>query len=241
MPKRRRKKKRIRKQLPKRIIPMVNQDKGFHEKWYPGRDELNIPHPFRCLLLGPPNSGKTMIIKNLVARMDPEFERILIVHCTPDFTDEYNDMGGAQITDQIPGRDEFDRDQKTLVILEDLEFKHMGKEQKARLSRLYGNWSTHGNISICSTSQDFFQIIPLVKRCTNLFIVWPMIDESVQSMIARQMGLSLIGLRRLFALCTEPHDSVWIDKTVDSPFPIRISGYRIINDITRKGESREIS
>jgi hypothetical protein len=31
--------------LPNKIIPLPNPDKNFHEKWYKGRNMLNIPHP----------------------------------------------------------------------------------------------------------------------------------------------------------------------------------------------------
>ena len=41
--------------LPNKIIPISNADKKWHERWYPNRNMLNIPHPFRCCCLGPPN------------------------------------------------------------------------------------------------------------------------------------------------------------------------------------------
>jgi hypothetical protein len=43
--------------LPNKILALPNADKAFHEKWYKGRNHLNIPHPFRCVALGPPNCG----------------------------------------------------------------------------------------------------------------------------------------------------------------------------------------
>ena len=71
MPKPRAKPKTRRKRrLPNKLIVLKNKDKAFHEKWYEGRNILNIPHPARFLLLGPPNSGKTMIIKNAKNRSE---------------------------------------------------------------------------------------------------------------------------------------------------------------------------
>ena len=67
--------------LPNKIIPITNADKKWHERWYPGRNMLNIPHPFRCCCLGPPNVGKTTIIKNLIIRQHPPFEEVYGIHC----------------------------------------------------------------------------------------------------------------------------------------------------------------
>ena len=64
--------------LPKKILPIDNPDKEFHEAWDDKRDMLNIPHPFRSVLLGPPNVGKTTVVKNLIIRQDPPFEEIFV-------------------------------------------------------------------------------------------------------------------------------------------------------------------
>ena len=51
------KKKKKSQSLPNKIIPIPNPDKTFHESWSNSRNPLNIPHPFRCVCLGPPNVG----------------------------------------------------------------------------------------------------------------------------------------------------------------------------------------
>ena len=67
--------------LPNKIIPLPNPDKEFHEAWDKGRNLLNIPHPFRAVFLGPPGSGKSTAVKNILMRADPCFENIIIIHC----------------------------------------------------------------------------------------------------------------------------------------------------------------
>ena len=57
--------------LPDEIIPIKNPDKLFHEKWTGSRNKLNIPHPYRCILMGRPNSGKSTVIKNLLFLISP--------------------------------------------------------------------------------------------------------------------------------------------------------------------------
>ena len=46
--------------LPNKILALPNPDKEFHERWYKNRNMLNLPHPFRCLCLGPPNVGECL-------------------------------------------------------------------------------------------------------------------------------------------------------------------------------------
>ena len=64
------------------IIIIPNDDNKFHEDC--DYDDLcNFPHPFRLILVGPPNSGKTNIIYNILIHKKPPFERILIFHNCP--------------------------------------------------------------------------------------------------------------------------------------------------------------
>ena len=40
---------------------------------------LNFPHPFRGVLLGPPNTGKSTSVKNILIRADPPFKKVTVV------------------------------------------------------------------------------------------------------------------------------------------------------------------
>ena len=53
---------------------------------------LNFPHPFRGVLLGPPNCGKTTTVKNTLMRQEPPFKRMYIIHCDGEYTQEYDDV-----------------------------------------------------------------------------------------------------------------------------------------------------
>ena len=63
--------------LPKELIIIKNPDKQFHEAWKEGRNMVNVPHPFRMVCFGPPNVGKSTVVKNILLRADPPFEEIL--------------------------------------------------------------------------------------------------------------------------------------------------------------------
>ena len=89
-----------RPKLPNRLIAVPNADKGFHEKWTRGRGMLNFPHPFRGA------------IKNIIMHADPPFEEIKVIHCDPEYTQEYDDIEVAA-TNVILSPDEWDGEAKT--------------------------------------------------------------------------------------------------------------------------------
>ena len=138
--------------LPKTILAIPCADKGFHEKWTPHRDLLNLPHPWRSLYCGIPNCGKTNMIKNMLIRANPPFEKVIVVHCSPEFTKEYDDLDNTEIIAEIPNPTEFDGEEKTLVILDDIDLTALSKDQKGNLDRLFGFVSTHMNVSVCLSS-----------------------------------------------------------------------------------------
>ena len=164
-------KKKRKLRLPKRLIMIPNADKHFHQKWRPGRDPLDIIHPFRICCMGPPHVGKTLCVKNICLRCN--FKRIIVIHGLGESTREYDDLEPECVLTEIPSIEFFkDIDSKTLVVLDDIDFKNLNKEQSHILNRLYGTLSTHKQISCILCSQDFFQLPPIIKRCSNFFILW---------------------------------------------------------------------
>jgi hypothetical protein len=214
--------------LPKKILALPNADKAFHESWYKGRDMLNIPHPFRAVALGPPHSGKTNIVKNILLRAKPQFEEVFVIHCDSDYTKEYDDLGVTMLKD-IPTPQEWPGKVKTLVVLDDLEYKTMNKVQRYNLDRLFGFVSTHKHISLILCSQDAFNVPPIVRRCSNLWILWRSPDLDAMSTCARKSGMKAAEFNSLFQeLDIKDHSSLWLDMTNKSPYPLRKDGYEVI-------------
>ena len=219
--------------LPNKILALPNPDKVFHEKWYRNRNMLNIPHPFRCVALGPPNVGKTTIVKNLLIRANPPFEEVVVIHCDSGYTKEYDDIGdNVEMLSEIPAPEDWEGLLKTLVVLDDLEFKGMSKDQKRNLDRLFGYVSTHKNISVILCSQDPFNVPPIVRRCSNLFILWKSNDLDSMANVARKTGFTSEGLKNIFnTLMPDVKDSLWLDTTEKTPYPVRKNGFILINKV----------
>ena len=155
--------------LKNKLIVLPNEDKLWHEE--PTNDLISFPHPFRICLIAPPNSGKSLILKNILLHIEPPFEAIYLVHNDVD-TQEYNNIDLEYIDNTIPSIDEFDSTRKNLLIIEDIDFKNMNKAQKTILDRHMGTNSTHKNISIMLTAQDGFNVPPSIRRMCSVLCLW---------------------------------------------------------------------
>lgn len=222
----------------KGIIKIANPDKTWHEDWRDKvskkgkrytRHPMNIPHPFRAVLLGPPGVGKTTIALNLVMYQKPVFEKVYVIHVDGEFTKEYDALGNYTPLDSIPDPTWWPGDVKSLVIIDDKELKNLGKDQQIALDRLFGYVSTHKHISVILTSQDPFNTPAIVRRCANLWVLWKTKDLDSVANIARKAGLGVHQLRAIFSGFTG-FDSLWIDSTPRTPYPLRVNGIDILTE-----------
>ena len=219
------------KKLPRKLLFIKSSDKNHVETWTRNRDPLDIPG-MRAVLIGKPGVGKTTVIKNMLLRTqqsDKPYKKIYILHCDP-LASEYDDIG-AEVLDELPPNEfwlESNRE-KSLVILDDISFANLSKEQKTRLDRLCGMISTHCNVSIACLNQSFFSVDPIVKKCANLFCIWRPNDLDELNLIARRCGYKKDTFVELFSdLILNDADSLMIDQTAKSPYKLRRNGYEII-------------
>jgi hypothetical protein len=226
--------------IPEEMIVLPNPDKQFHEKWKgsPQRSLLNYPHPWRMILAAKPNSGKTTMIENVLMRVQSSpkpFLNMYCIHCDPVCTKEYKRFD-VSFHQSLPDLQKSLFDEKTLFILEDLDYQRMDPEQMSRLERLMGYYSTHKNISVMLTAQDPFQIPVCLRRYANIFFLWKSHDLNMVRSLASRTGLSKNQLEEMFRTnCTKTHDSLCIDLTPDSPAPYRKNGFEIIHPPNYEG------
>ena len=119
----------------------------------------------------PPNSVKSLILKNVLIHVDPPFEAIYLVHNDVD-TSEYSTVDIANLDNVIPQIDEFDSTNKTLLIIEDIDYRNMKRSDKTILDRHMGTNSTHKNITIMMTAQDGFSIPASIRRMCSVLCLW---------------------------------------------------------------------
>ena len=231
------------RKLPKKLIVIENKDKSNHETWKvkegkPPRDELAFPCPTRFIAVGKPGCGKTTAVINIAIRADPPFERIIVCHYDSEYTQEFEELEGVEMWATIPEKDDIDGKEKTLIILEDLDFKSLGKEQAAALKRLYGYLSTHKFSSCILCAQDWSDVPKLVRRCTNVWIIWKMDDTQSLQLCMKKAGIAKDKYLKLMKLLVGPHSSLWIDRTSGTPYPLRVNGYDLIEEKIVKKERK---
>jgi DNA polymerase III delta prime subunit len=214
---------------PNVILALPNLDKEFNEEWVEKRNMLNFPHSYRALFAGVPNSGKSTFIKNIIIRANPEFSRIIIVHGDKEDTLEYNDID-CEMREDIPTLEEYDGTLKTLLVIDDIDFTCLSKDELKNLERTFGYISSHKNVSICITSQDVFRLPKFVRRYCNIFVIWKILDKDNVAILNRRLGLQKDVLFNLFQKhLHKPTDSLLFDYTKNTPYPIRLNGFKCIS------------
>ena len=199
------------KNFPSCVIPITNKDKLFHES-VDMQDLGNMAHPSRIILCGNPNSGKSLAILNMLLHKKPPFQKIYLIHNDPS-TLEYNSVD-CEVMEELPEIDEIDTDLRNLIIIEDIEYRTLSKDQKRLLDRYFGCYSTHCNISIWITAQDGISIPPTIRRMASHVFLWRSNDLNHLTILSSRFGLNQKDLKYIFDnLLTDPHDSLLIDST----------------------------
>lgn len=248
----RKNKDKIRQNLPRKLIPLPNPDKH-DEKWEDDQDPLNLPCPLRAVISAPPNTGKSTIILNIILKSLPEYKKIWVAHCS-ELTKEYDilkndddeddeDKPDVTISDILPPKEWFkekdadsDRKCKKLVILDDIDYKLIDKKGAKRdavsLDRLYGFYSSHQFCSVIATCQNFYNLIPAIKRMCNLLIIGKINDALCMKSMAQKIGFHYEIFEKYLKLLKDKHDTLWFDMTNQTPYPIRLNGYELYEKLS---------
>ena len=219
------------------LIIFPSTDKAFHEKHYEGRNACNFPHPYRCVCVGGVNRGKSTLIKNLIHFACPPFERAYLLYPGQAGSDlkqrtaEWDDVQGLELLDSVPPPEFFPkstdpRSKKAIVIIDDIDLKALSSTERSNLDRLYGHVSTHRNVSVVASSQDFFSVPPVLRRMCSHWIIWNCRDKHSLALISRKTGTDLEELFKTVA--SGAYDSVCIDLTPGTPMPLRLNIFKKI-------------
>ena len=209
--------------LKNKLIVLQNEDKIFHEEC-DYNDLCNFPHPFRMVLAGPPNVGKTNVIYNVLLHKQPPFERIIIFHNDPS-TQEYQSIDAEYVEELLP-IEEVDGNVKNLIIIEDVDYKNLNKNQRSLLDRYFGVFSTHHNISIILTCQDPFSCPPNIRRMCSHLVLWKNHDLNSMAILSSRFNIKTRDLKYIFDhICKDKHDSLLIDTMRDGKFRLRKNIY----------------
>lgn len=211
--------------MPLKLVDIKNPDKtGWTEYWTPNRakDIANIPHPSRIAIVGPPSMGKSFLIKHLLMHQKPMFKEVYIIHGDSDVTKEFEDIEPTMMMSDIPPIEFFDGKVKTLVIIDDYEFSDAPKSMIARIYKLFRYVSSHKNVTIYVSHQNFFELPSLVRKLCNVFVIFKPRSTIELKLIATRIGIKPEVLSDIFrTICNDYRDSLTVDFNIRSPSVFR--------------------
>ena len=221
------------------IHAFKNADKSHDESWTQDklRDIGNFPHPFRALLIGMPNCGKTTLAMNLVCHQKPAFEQVVVIY-ENEAGREWDPLEPTFILSELPDidywvelrGDEEEPPKKILCVLDDVEMTSADKEKNRRLAMLFRYVSSHCFLSVMFLHQSWFDVPPIVKKCANIYVVWKARGRDETEKITNRVGLPKGTLVELFKNYAKgPRDSICIDFTLGSPQRLRLNIWQPIN------------
>jgi hypothetical protein len=215
-----RKRKKKLGRAPRSLVILKNKDKRCHESYTKGDSPLRFPHPFCCGILGGVNSGKSMIVKNILMAHQakkPKFQQVVVIHGDPE-TKEYEDVEPDCIRKSIPEIEELDPDVKKLLIFDDTDFSNLSKDDVRRISEIWRFGSTHRNTSIILSNQCFFRVPKIIKDCSNVYIIFKPRDRDELATIGRRVGFKKGVLYDLFKqVLPKFRDSLTVNLIPSSP------------------------
>jgi hypothetical protein len=116
---------------------------------------------------------------------------------------------GSESEEAITG----DYSSSPLVIVDECTDDTLPADSKHRLERLLNYCSTHRNTSVICSIQSALSLPPRARRAFDHYALWPQPDKSASTMAATRAGIPPGMLQDLFGLCTDRHDSIWVDTT----------------------------
>lgn len=221
--------------LKKEMIILPNTDKG---SWYEKYDENHhgfdiLVHPFKLILAGKPNSGKTLCIHNLFLRIQTSglpFDTLIIIQ--PGSSTEYDHLDPTIILNDIPDVESIicPDNGKTLIIIDDFELSKLNKIQLKNINMLFRYVSSHHNISVMLSYQSFFDIPAIMRKTCNYFILYKTNNIDEMSIIAKRVGFTKKPFIKLFREnITDKHDFLLIDMQCPEQYQIRKNFYEVLN------------
>jgi len=235
------------KKPPQNIIAFKNGDKPTEELWnaHRARDIGNFPNPSRILLLGPPNVGKSTLVKNLIIHQRPRFDEVFVIHLDAGVSRDYDDLEPTAMLDDVPplafwsdlpdtkSDDEkgsgSGRRIKRCVVVDDLEMTHAHKERAKNLGILFRYASSHKNMTVYMCHQSAMNVPLLIRIMSNVWVIWRPRGRNELTLIENRVGLPADELATIFdAVAPDARDSICVDMTLNTPAPLRLNIFKPI-------------
>lgn len=218
--------------LPKQILALKNVDKSEHEHWDDTHKKniVNWPCPVRICVIGPCGVGKTNLCKNILLNSRPLYDKVFLIHPDIEVSKEWDDIEPTDCMQKIPPLHYFsdiidpDNKLKNVCIIDDIEFSGSNKDELHNLGLLMRYLSTHRNMSIIFSHQSWFDVPTIVKKMSNVYIIYRPKANNELSMIENRCGAPKGLFKYLFdTVATGYRDNICYDLTENTPAQLRLN------------------
>ena len=197
------------------IFDIPNADKTNHhpDAHYPG---LLPSHPARIIFAGRSGCGKGISAKNLLARANPPFQRIVLYHYDCE-TKEWADCCDPKDTiTELPEDPAsfWNRDLKNLLIVDEVPFEGMPREERSRVDRMFNYVCSHYGVTVYLLQQNFVSIPVPVRRAADWWVLYRSVDAISIRDVSAKTGHDFADLLRL---CETKYDSITFDHSGNGP------------------------
>lgn len=159
-----------------KLIIFQNPDKDNYEKIDYNKVHL-LPSPIRMILCSTPSCGKTNMILNIIHAQTKEYDFIYLLHLDED-TEEYDFFDIIKLN-EIPDKNFFkkNKNDKKLLIIEEMSFKKLSKDDAQNIDHLFKYVSSHYNLSIIISCQVYYNLPFDIRKKCNYISIWNSSDS----------------------------------------------------------------
>ncbi len=130
--------------------------------------------------------------------------------------------------DLVTGAD--DEMLKTCVIIDDFDLSRLTKTQQVNVSKLFRYLSSHNNISIMCSYQDFFSIPIIIRKCATQFLIYKPRNNDELTVISKRVGIKRDEMHNIFNReIKTKRDCLLIDLSCPEEFMIRKNIFTVLN------------
>ena len=203
------------KELPNKIYNFKSSDKEFHQSYddTTAKDFANFCSPFVCLICNGKNVGKTRIAKNIIAHKNLPYENIIVYSPMENTTEYTDDIECEMINDINDVYGKFDRSERNLFVLDDLDMKGLNRKDQKILCNFLRFECTHNQVDLILINQSVYDMLPICRRIADYIILFSVPDQEFMKSLAKKFNVELDNFKYIFKhIITDKHDSLLLDE-----------------------------
>lgn len=173
--------------IPKKFLPKQ------HNPYY---DIHHIKLPFRMLITGASGAGKTQTLLSLIHNMPKTFENIIVITKNKDeplynwLDEKFEKTGGFEIREidkeGLPELDKFDKEQNTLLVMDDL----VGEKNQKPMEQYFLRARKKG-CSLVYITQSYYAVPKMIRSNLTYLIIKQVASMKNLTMIMREYDLGI--------------------------------------------------